>query len=142
MCKQQSLVILPSFHSLEETTFNILNFFFFFLVCTHIFTSNTGTVVCYYFLISWNYWIIKCPYMPYPVHLHPAPCSGLSTSVYTGCFLGQLCECSTESPVYLKKNHFRSPWWPPRLRIWHCHCCGLGCGCGGGLIPGLGPPSG
>ena len=28
------------------------------------------------------------------------------------------------------------PWWPRRLKIWHCHCCGLGHCCGVGSAPG------
>ena len=33
------------------------------------------------------------------------------------------------------------PWWPSRLRIQHCHCCGLGCCSGTGLIPDPGTSS-
>ena len=44
---------------------------------------------------------------------------------------------------WLKINFYGIPWWPSRLRIWRCHCCGKGCCCDPiGLIPGPGTSTG
>ena len=39
------------------------------------------------------------------------------------------------SVISIKNRENRVPWWPHRLRIWHCHCCGTG------TVPGPGTSS-
>ena len=60
-----------------------------------------------------------------------------------------LCSVSSARNVLLSLSHLMTclfpsrlssgvPWWPNRLRIWHCHCHGLGHCCDLVSISGLG----
>ena len=43
---------------------------------------------------------------------------------------------SERAGMRIRMQQGEIPWWPSRLRAWHCHCCGSGYCCGFGSTPG------